>query len=246
MPSAPDEATPGASLPLKELPSDQLPREKLRQQGRASLSDEELLALFLRTGLPGCNVLELAALLKRRAGSLAALGRLEAEEITELCKGIGPAKAATLAAVFELGRRAAREKQSTPCLRDAGSVYEYLVDEMRFLDQERLYVLLCNSRMELIRCIPIGMGTLTRLITHPRDIFRDAVRHNAATIIMAHNHPSGNPTPSQADTALTEQIVKAGDILHIPLRDHVIIGAPTSGNPLPYYSFRETGHMPLC
>ena len=225
--------------PLKSMPSEELPREKLMLHGRASLSDEELIALFLRTGLQGCNVLELAAMLKRRAGSLAALGRLEAADITALCKGIGPAKAATLAAVFELGQRAARESQKAVVMNHPKAVYEYFVDELRFEIQERVFVLLLNARHELIRRTEVGRGTLTRVILHPRDVFRDAVRYSASCVVLVHNHPSGHPDPSRADIQLTEDIAKAANVLHIPLLDHIIIGAPGPERALPYYSFRD-------
>lgn len=224
---------------LRALPEDQLPREKLAQNGRASLSDEELIAIFLRTGIQGCNVLELAALLKQRAGSLTALGSLEASEISALCKGIGPAKAATLAAVFELGRRASREQYKRLRMKEAEAVYNYLIDEVRFHNQEHMYVLVLNMHYELLRCVEISQGTLTRLVLHPRDVFREAIRCNAYCIILAHNHPSGYPKPSKYDIELTSSIVKAGEILHIPLLDHIIIGAPSAGNTEAFYSFRD-------
>lgn len=229
--------------PLRELPSDQLPREKLSLHGRAALTDEELIAIFLRTGIQGCNVLELAALLKRRAGSLAALGSLEASEITDLCKGIGPAKAATLAAVFELGHRAAREQQQRTTMKDAISVYEYMVDDMRFMNQEELHVLLLNTRYELIRRVEIGRGTLTRLVVHPRDVFREAIRCNASAIVLVHNHPSGDPSPSTQDDNLTVSINEAAKVMHILLLDHVIVGAPSANRAKPYYSYREQGKL---
>ena len=217
-----------------------MPREKLSAYGRTSLTDEELLALFLRTGLPGCGVLELAALLKQRAGSLAALATLEAADITELCRGIGPAKAATLAAVFELGRRAALESRQPIRLKEPETVYNYMAQELRHLDQEHLYVLMLNTRNELIRRVEISRGTLTRVLVHPRDIYREAVRASAHSVLLVHNHPSGHATPSEQDKSFTEQIAAAGKVMLIPLQDHIIIGAPMDGKPA-YYSFRENG-----
>lgn len=225
------------------LSGDEMPREKLMQYGRSSLSDEELIAIFLRTGLRGRNVLELAADLKQGAGSLAALGRLEAQDICTLCKGIGPAKAATLAAVFELGQRAAREARSQTRLDSARAVYDYLVDKVRFIEQEHMYAISLNNRREIIRMSEVSIGTLTRLVTHPRDIFRDAVRHSACSIILVHNHPSGNPNPSKADIHLTETVFQAGEVLCIPLLDHVIIGAPGRDGEPAYYSFAESHHI---
>lgn len=233
------DAHPASSLPLKSLPADELPREKLMRHGRASLTDEELIAIFLRTGLHGCNVLELAAHLKRSAGSLAGLGRLEASDISQLCKGIGPAKAATLAAVFELGHRAAREAKKEAVLNSADAIYDFMVDELRFEQQERMFVLLLNARHELIRKVEIGLGTLTRLVVHPRDVYSQAVRYNASCIALVHNHPSGHPEPSTQDVYLTQSLVKASDFMGIPLMDHIIIGASSKRHEKPYFSFRD-------
>ena len=240
----PRSTPPGGFLPAEPMgPADAaqlMPREKLVADGRGSLTDEELIALFLRTGVPGCGVLELSAQLKRRAGSLAGLATLEAQEIMQLCRGIGPAKAATLAAVFELGRRAARETRNALVLQDPATVYEYMAQELRHLDQEHMYALLLNTRRELIRRVEIARGTLTRLIVHPRDVYREAVRASAHSLLLVHNHPSGNPSPSSQDKALTKQLLEAGQIMLIPIIDHIIIGSPAPGCK-PYYSFRENG-----
>lgn len=226
---------------LLDLPSDDLPREKLLQRGRASLTDDELIALFLRTGIRGCNVLELAAMLRRRAGSLAALGAMEAQDFMQICKGIGPAKAATLAAVFELGSRAVREEVQRRPLTTPKDVYDLLAPDLRFEAQENLELLMLDVRGHLIRRERIARGTLTRVVVHPRDIFGHAVRHRAASLIMAHNHPSGNPMPSRQDRELTASVNECARLMLIPLRDHVIIGSPSAEHPQPYYSFREHG-----
>lgn len=229
---------------LHDMPQDELPREKLAAHGRASLSDEELIAIFLRTGLPGCNVLELAAQLKRKAGSLAALGTMEAGDIANvLDKGIGPAKAATLAAVFELGQRAAKETLSNCEMSDPAHVYDYLAGELRFELQEHLIALLLDARHRLLRRVDLAKGTLTRVITHPRDVFRDAIRYNAASLLLVHNHPSGDPTPSKPDNELTDRLAKVGELIGIRLLDHVIIGAPSPARTVPYYSFRNNGKL---
>lgn len=232
------------SLQLRDMPEGSLPREKLMRHGRSCLTDEELIAIFLRTGLHGCNVLELASLLKQRAGSLEALVSMEASDISSLCKGIGPAKAATLAAVFELGQRAVREQQSRRKMDHPQAVYDYLSAELRFEQQENLIVLLLDVRRRLMRSIHVGKGTMTRVVTHPRDIFRQAIRLNANSIVLAHNHPSGDPTPSRPDRELTTEIAKAAEILRIRLLDHVIIGAPAEGRALPFFSFRDSGLLP--
>lgn len=236
-----DTPPPAAKTRLKNMPPDSLPREKLIAQGRAALTDEELLAIFLRTGLPGCNVLELAARLKRAAGSLSALGAMEAESMAKLHKGIGMAKAATLAAVFELGQRAARENVVRHSLKTAAAVYELMVGELRFETQEVLQVLLLDSRGMLMRKERVAAGTLTRVLTHPRNVFEPVLVHNAARFILVHNHPSGNATPSKPDDELTRVMKRAADALCLRFQDHVIIGAPTAERPLPYYSYAEEG-----
>ncbi len=244
--SYPDKQSPheASALQLRDLPEEDLPREKLMRYGRAKLTDEELIALFLRTGIKGCNVLELSAKMKRAAGSLATLGAMEARDIAALCKGIGPAKAATLAAVFELGSRAVKEQLSAQDMTSARCVYDYLIGDLRYEPQENMVALLLDVRHRLIRRVNIGKGTLSRVIVHPRDIFREAIKHSAHCIVIAHNHPSGDPTPSKADRQLTEQLAAAAAILHIRIIDHVIIGAESSAGHLPYYSFQEHGEMP--
>ena len=224
---------------LLDLAEDERPREKLIQRGRAALSDEELIAIFLRTGLKGCNVLELAARLKRAAGSLTALGSMEAREIAKCCKGIGSAKAATLAAVFELGQRAVRENLKRIDMGTPAAVYEYLAGELRYEQQEHFIALMLDSRRHLIRRCTISKGTINRTMVHPRDVFREAITSNAASIILAHNHPSGDVSPSKLDRELTRELVNAGDAMHIPITDHLIIGTGST----PYYSFREHGFI---
>ncbi len=226
---------------LLDIAEDDRPREKLLQKGRAALNDEELIAIFLRTGIKGCNVLELASRLKRAAGSLTALGRMEAGEITRCCKGIGAAKAATLAAVFELGHRAVKEQLSKADMSTPEAVYEYLAGDLRYEKQEHFVVLLLDTHRHLVRRCTISKGTLNRTMVHPRDVFRDAIIGNASSIILAHNHPSGDPTPSRPDRELTRELINAGCALHIPVLDHIIIGTASTTNTRPYFSFREHG-----
>lgn len=221
---------------------DEMPREKLLRAGRTSLSDEELLALFLRTGVVGCNVLELAAKLKKEAGSLASLAGLEASDIQSLCKGIGLAKATTLSAVFELGRRAQQEVAVKKKITSARAVYNFLAPEMHALNQEHLVLLLLDIHRRLIIKKTVSTGSLTQVLTHPRDIFREVIKYNAHCFILAHNHPSGSATPSDADRRLTDAIYDAGAVMHVPLVDHVIIGHAEKRRK-PYYSFKEQGDL---
>ncbi|MBR2144479.1 MAG: DNA repair protein RadC [Akkermansia sp.] len=222
---------------LRDMAEAERPREKLLLKGRSALTDEELIAIFLRVGMKGCNVLELAARLKRAAGSLTALGRMEAREISRCCKGIGMAKAATLAAVFELGHRAVKENMARVDMGSPAAVYEYMAGNLRYEQQENFVVLMLDTRRHLIRSSTISKGTLNRTMVHPRDVFREAIVANACSVILVHNHPSGDPTPSKPDRELTRAMVAAGSAVHIPVHDHIIIGA---GLP-PYYSFKEHG-----
>lgn len=231
------------TLKLLDIAEDERPREKLLLKGRAALSDEELIAIFLRTGMKGCNVLELAARLKRTAGSLTALGRMEARGIMQCCKGIGSAKAATLAAVFELGHRAVKEEIAREDMTRPQAVYEYLAGDLRYEQQEHFVVLMLDTRRRLIRRSNISKGTSSRTMVHPRDVFRDAILCNASSIIVAHNHPSGDPSPSKPDRELTRELVQAGIALHLPVIDHIIIGTLGRDQSKPYFSFREHGFI---
>ncbi len=240
MPGEPEKRAEGTTLHEKMQPQD-MPRERLIRCGRTSLSDEELIAIFLRTGIHGRNVLEMAQQIKEEAGSLEQLGRMEAVDIMQQCKGIGPAKAATLAAAFELGMRAVHEEIRPTSITMAEDVYRYFSGGLRFTTQEGMHVLLLDAHNHLIRCVQTGLGTLTRVIAHARDIFRDAVRYSASRIILVHNHPSGDPTPSQMDRELTAEVAKAGEVLRIPLADHIVIGSPRKEGGSPFFSFREHG-----
>ncbi|MCQ2365026.1 MAG: DNA repair protein RadC [Akkermansia sp.] len=231
------------TLQLRDMNKGDLPRERLLREGRAALTDEELIAIFLRTGLHGCNVLELAARLKRSAGSLAALGRLDAREIAHSCKGIGKAKAATLAAVFELGQRAVREELTQQQITTSQQVYNLLAGELRFETVENLVLLLLDTHRRLLRRVNLGRGTLTNVLTHPRNIFREVILNHAAGFVLVHNHPSGRPVPSKSDDKLTDTVAAAAKIMCVPLVDHVIIGSPTEGQELPYYSYRDHGRI---
>lgn len=231
------------SAKLLDMAADERPREKLLLKGRAALSDEELIAIFLRTGLKGCNVLELAARLKRAAGSLTDLGRMEARGIMQCCKGIGSAKAATLAAVFELGHRAVKEEVAREDMSTPAAVYNYLAGDLRYEQQEIFVALMLDARRHLIRRCNISKGTLNRTMVHPRDVFREAILCNAALVILAHNHPSGDPNPSKLDRELTRALIDAGEALHIPIIDHIIIGTNLGNGTLPYFSFREQGFI---
>ncbi len=226
-----------SQLKIREMPQDDRPREKLIARGANALTNAELIAILLRTGLPGANAVEVAAKLLERYPSLNDLSRCTVDEIAGI-PGIGPAKAVQLVAAFGLGQRLAletfaREKIDTPEL-----VYQLLSAEMRGLHKESLRVILLDTRYHLLRMQEVSLGSVNESIAHPRDVFRPAVISSAYAVIVVHNHPSGDPSPSQADHSLTRRLAEAAELLQIKLLDHIIIGAPAEGRQ-PYFSFKE-------
>jgi DNA repair protein RadC len=226
-------------LKISELPPDDRPREKLLARGPNALTNAELIAILLRTGLPGANAVEVAAQLLARYPTLNALSRCSVEEISAI-DGIGPAKALQLVAAFNLGHRIAEEKFATQKIDTPELVYNLLGAEMRALQKESLWLLLLDTRYHLIRKEEISRGSVNESIAHPREVFRPAIIASAYAVIVAHNHPSGDPSPSQADHGLTRRLAEAAELLQIKLLDHVIIGAPAEGRQ-PYFSFKEAG-----
>lgn len=227
------------SFRIHDLPAGDRPRERLLQQGAEALSDAELLAIFVNTGLRGENAIQVATRLLRDSKSLRALSRRGARDLAAV-RGLGPAKAAHIAAAFELGRRAARENVVEQAMDSPERVYEYLGAGMARLEREVLHILLLNTRMKLVHDEELTSGTLNESVAHPRDILRCALAGNAHAFILAHNHPSGDPSPSESDRQLTRRIREAGELMKIHLADHIIIGAPRKGAK-PYFSFREAG-----
>ncbi len=235
------EEIPPNSPRIRDLPIADRPREKLAARGPAALTNAELLAIFFGTGRRGLSAVDLGRDLLRRFGSLQSITRRSIEELSQV-PGIGPAKAAQLAAVFEFGRRLARERYQELPIDTPEAVYDLLGAELRGLNQESVRLILLDNRANLLHVTEITRGTLNECIAHPRDIFRVAIAWSAASFIIAHNHPSGNPSPSQADIRLTRQLRDAAELLKIEMHDHVIIGSPSlSPDGQPYYSFRESG-----
>ncbi len=226
-------------LKISELPQEDRPREKLIARGAAALTDAELIAILLRTGLPGANAVEVAAQLLQRYRSLNGLSRCTVEEISDI-PGIGPAKAMQLVAAFGLGQRLARETLAQEKIDSPEIVYNLLAPEMRVLHKESLRVILLDTRYHLLRIQEVSLGSVNESIAHPRDVFRPAVISSAYAVVVVHNHPSGDPSPSQADHSLTRRLAEAAELLQIKLLDHIIVGAPAEGR-LPYFSFKEAG-----
>ena len=227
------------STRIQELPPDDRPREKLANHGAASLSDSELIAILLRTGLVGVNVIELARQLLQKFQSLGGLARCSVKELASV-KGIGPAKAVQLAAAFGLASRLAKESLSKQKIDSPELVYALLGPSMRALSKESLQIILLDTKLQLIRFEEISLGSINESIAHPRDIFRPAILFSAYAVILVHNHPSGDPSPSDADRRITHRLNEVATLLQIKFFDHVIIGSPDNHR-LPYFSFREAG-----
>ena len=226
-----------AQLKIREMPADDRPREKLVARGAAALSDAELMAILLRTGVAGANAIEVARQLIAKYGSLEVLSRCSVQELAAI-KGVGPAKGAQLAAAFGLGVRLVKERFTGKKMTEPQEVYDLLNLEMRALHRESLRVVLLDTRFHLLRVEEVSLGSANESIAHPREVFRPAIIYSAYAVIVAHNHPSGDPSPSQAD--LTRRLREGAELLQIRLLDHIIIGAPAEGRQ-PYFSFKEAG-----
>lgn len=224
---------------FRELPQEEKPRERLARHGAQVLTDAELLAIFLRTGKAGLDVLSLAKSLLAEWGTLRRLAGCSVTELSRI-SGMGPAKAAELKAAFEMGRRMALPEVEKVRIDRAGVIHGLLAAEMQTLPYESLHVLLLDTRHGLLDDIEVSRGSLNESIAHPREIFRPAIAKGAYAVAVAHNHPSGDPLPSEADRRLTRRLAEVGTLLQIPLVDHVIIGAKRGENS-PYFSFRESG-----
>ena len=224
---------------IHELPAEERPREKLAARGAGALTDSELIAILLRTGVVGQNAVEVARELLREFKSLSGLARCTVAELSRI-KGAGPAKAVQLAAAFGLASRLARESLQRQPLNSPAAIHALLGAELRALHRESLRVVLLDTKLHLLRVEEISLGSLNESTAHPREIFRPALIYSAFAIILAHNHPSGDPAPSDADRRLTVRLGEAAQLLQIRLYDHVIIGTGDNGRQ-PWFSFREAG-----
>ncbi len=231
-------------MKLKDQPASERPRERLREKGADSLSNGELVAILLRTGLKGTNVVDIGKQLVQRYGSLHALARAEWREMAKE-SGIGPDKAVTLLAAFTLARRLVKEELGeSPILDTPDAVANLMRERTRLLNSEVFQVLLLNIRRRLMgEPVKVADGTLDTILVHPREVFRSAIIANAGAIVLVHNHPSGDPTPSEADIKVTRDLIRAGQLLKIEVLDHVILGRATQDRPRDYVSLRELGYF---
>lgn len=228
---------------IKDLPDSDRPRERLAEHGPEALRNAELIAILLRTGLKGRSAIQVAEELVSRFGKLE---RLSAASLEDLCaiKGVGRDKAVTLKAAFTLARRMARELHEDMPMMDApDKVADLLRDEVREHEVEHFHALLLNTRRRLIRKELLSKGTLDSTVVHPREVFRGAIAANAAAVVLVHNHPSGDPHPSEADVKITRDLIRAGQLLRIDVLDHVILGRRTAERPRDFVSLRELGYF---
>jgi DNA repair protein RadC len=215
-------------LTIKEMPEDARPRERLERSGPGSLSNQELLAIILSTGSTAngkkYTAIDLATELLRRFESLKGIAQADFVELQKI-SGIGRAKACQVMSAFELGKRVAIFSGNTkPVIRQPTDVFEYFSTQMSLLTREEFLVVVLDTKNRLVKYEFISKGTLNASIVHPRDVFRVAIIHSAAAIILLHNHPSGDPAPSQEDLDLTRRLVEAGKLMGINVLDHLIIG----------------------
>lgn len=226
---------------MRAISADERPRERLLQLGPEKLSNEELLAILLRTGVRGRSAIELARELLHHCermspdSGLKHLFRLRQEDLSKVVPGIGAAKLCQILAALQLGQRATAMPLKALSLSHPKAVFEYLAPRMSHLDREQFQVILLNAKNHVLSVESISEGTLTASLVHPREVFQPAIRRSAHAIILAHNHPSGDTTPSREDREITQRLIQAGKLIGIEVLDHLIIG---DGR---YLSFRERG-----
>lgn len=227
----------GGERSLHLLPVGERPRERFLRWGEDSLSDGELLAIVLHSGMRGENALDLARRILGEFEGLRGLARASWREVIRV-RGVGPAKAARIQAAISLGRRAqaAASDRPGPYLA-ARDIFDRLAPRLATVEKETFYTLHLDSKNRLIREEAISTGTLTASLVHPREVFRNAIREAAASVIVAHNHPSGDPSPSAEDLEVTSRLHAAGEVIGIPLLDHIVIGAGR------YVSLAERGRL---
>ncbi|WP_308634765.1 RadC family protein [Paenibacillus silvisoli] len=222
---------------LKDIPAIDRPRERMLAVGAEALSHAELLAILIRTGTKRESAVLLASRLLKECGSLRGLVDMSVAEMTKI-RGIGAAKAVQLRAGIELGRRIARsERVELPVIRRPEDAANLVMEELRYLKQEHFVCLFLNTKNQVILKETLSIGTLNATLVHPREVFRAAIKCSSASLICVHNHPSGDPTPSAEDVALTHRLMEAGELVGIDVLDHLVIGDNR------FISLKEQGHL---
>lgn len=220
---------------IHKLPAEERPRERLLRHGPEYMNTAELIAIILGSGMRGMSVLQLAQEIVMRFGTVQRLAEATVEELCKI-KGLGPAKALQLKAALSLGLRVSKQAPSAKFrIEHPVHAYNLLKDELEKEKRELFVVILQDVRGCVICHHIVAIGTLSNTLVHPREVFHPAIRHHAATIILAHNHPSGDPTPSPQDYEVTKNLIEVGRVMGIPINDHLIIGDQT------YVSLRQRG-----
>ncbi|RAP77862.1 RadC family protein [Paenibacillus montanisoli] len=225
------------SYVLKDISPSDRPRERMLAVGAEALSHAELLAILIRTGTKRESAVLLASRILQECGSLRGLVDMSVAELTKI-RGIGDAKAIQLRAGIELGRRIARsERTELPAIRRPEDAANLVMEELRYLKQEHFVCLFLNTKNQVILKETLSIGTLNATLVHPREVFRAAIKCSSASLICVHNHPSGDPTPSAEDIALTHRLMEAGELVGIEVLDHLVIGDNR------FISLKELGHL---
>lgn len=226
-----------SSIMIKDVPKEDRPRERLLRLGSNHLSNQELLAILLGSGSRNESVMNLSNRVLMHFEGIKLLADATIEELTAI-KGIGPAKGVVILAALEMGKRLNEYKPNERyTIRSPEDGADYVMEEMRSLAQEHFVVLFLNTKNEIVHRQTIFIGSLNASIVHPREVFREAVKRSAASIICVHNHPSGDPTPSQEDIHVTRRLVESGKMIGIELLDHIIIGDRK------FTSLKEKGYL---
>ena len=225
---------------IPDLPENERPRERLARLGASAISDAELLAIFLRTGVKGMSAIEIGRKLLRKYGGLTDLGGLSAKELSKE-HGLGPAKAAQLIAAFELGARSANEKMRRAPMNSAEAIYKAVAPRLAHERKEFVLIILLDSKLRALRSIELSEGNALTALCEPRDVLHHVLINQAAAFILVHNHPSGDPSPSQQDLILTRKIHEASSVMNLRFVEHMIIGRPSDDHTAPYYSFVAAG-----
>jgi len=224
-----------SSFTVRDLPRQERPRERLQRFGPEALSAQELLALVIGRGIPKKSVMNIAQELLTRFGNVKAISQATIEELSQI-KGIGLAKAAQIKACFELGRREDLEPELKNFdIKDPEAVVKAIRASIKDKAKEHFKLILLNPRNKIIGISTISIGTLNASLVHPREVFKDAITHSAASVVLAHNHPSGDPEPSEDDITITKRLIEVGKILGVEVIDHIIVGK--NG----FFSFKERG-----
>ena len=222
---------------MKEVAKHDRPREKLQRLGVAALGDNELVAIVLGSGAPDCGALQLANRVLQRAGGLRGLARASADQVC--VHGVGPARAAQIVAAVELGRRTlVRSVLERPRYKTPRELACYLLPQYGAAQVEQFGIVMLDTKHRVLRIKLVSMGGLDQTVVEPRDVFREAAIVSASAVVLFHNHPSGDPTPSRDDLDLTDRMIRAGEIIGIDVLDHLILSEQR------YYSLVEAGKLP--